>query len=829
MAQAQHRVAIRLGMDGALEVKQGLRDVGEAGSREMGKLAQGAQVAQRAFSLLGPVLAGISVGALTAFTKNAIDAVGGLGELADQLGVSTDALQALSLASTQAGISGEELQRGLAALTRKIADAAAGEQTAEQAFARLGIAFRNTEGQARPTESVLVDIAERLREFENPAERAAVVTSMFGDRIGQKLIPLLSQGREGLVAMTAEAIRFGTIASPELIAKADEAADKVAALSASFSAFANNMVANVAPAIVSVIDGLNRLIFGLSTAERRAQLDLQIGAAQSRIEQLQQGGTGISPGRRGSIRSGLVGTAQGQTGETPESLLAQERMRLDELQREMAALNQREQELRQQAERILNPAGGTAGTLPATTVTAPRGGAAPRAAAPGRDPFAETLREQQSLLRANETAYERYQRQLEELAALQDRLNEAEQQGVEINGVRVRALSTEELSRATERFANELERAEKQTERTDRMGVQMGMSFTSAFEDAILDAKKFSEVLQALERDIARIILRTAVTGPAGEAIAGAVSGGMRSIMGSFSSPTTGATPNYSNANYNPGAVQVSALPSANGNAFWGGNVIPFANGGVVSSPTMFPMARGMGLMGEAGPEAIMPLQRGADGKLGVRAVGMSFSSASEDASLDGKRFDEVLQSLERGIARITLRAAVTGPAGEVISGAVSGGMNSLMGGFASPTTGATPNYSNANYNPGAGQVSALPSANGNAFWGGNVIPFANGGVVSSPTMFPMARGMGLMGEAGPEAIMPLQRGADGKLGVRAGGGGQGGVVINQTITIDARGADPAVDQKIRAAITIATKQAQAEMLDAINRGGNVAKAVGRR
>ena len=54
MAQAQHRVAIRLGMDGALEVKQGLRDVGEAGSREMGKLAQGAQVAQRAFSLLAP-------------------------------------------------------------------------------------------------------------------------------------------------------------------------------------------------------------------------------------------------------------------------------------------------------------------------------------------------------------------------------------------------------------------------------------------------------------------------------------------------------------------------------------------------------------------------------------------------------------------------------------------------------------------------------------------------------------------------------------------------------------------------------------------------------
>ena len=50
MVKAQHTVAIRTALDGAVEVKQGLREIGEAGNREMGKLAQGAQVAQRAFS-----------------------------------------------------------------------------------------------------------------------------------------------------------------------------------------------------------------------------------------------------------------------------------------------------------------------------------------------------------------------------------------------------------------------------------------------------------------------------------------------------------------------------------------------------------------------------------------------------------------------------------------------------------------------------------------------------------------------------------------------------------------------------------------------------------
>ena len=72
-----------------------------------------------------------------------------------------------------------------------------------------------------------------------------------------------------------------------------------------------------------------------------------------------------------------------------------------------------------------------------------------------------------------------------------------------------------------------------------------------------------------------------------------------------------------------------------------------------------------------------------------------------------------------------------------------------------------------------------LKNANGNAFAQGQVTPFANGGIVNSPVMFPLAKGAGLMGEAGPEAIMPLARGADGKLGVRGGGGAVAHVTVN--------------------------------------------------
>ncbi|MDR7032931.1 phage tail length tape measure family protein [Mesorhizobium sp. BE184] len=74
---------------------------------------------------------------------------------------------------------------------------------------------------------------------------------------------------------------------------------------------------------------------------------------------------------------------------------------------------------------------------------------------------------------------------------------------------------------------------------------------------------------------------------------------------------------------------------------------------------------------------------------------------------------------------------------------------------------------------PGGGGVNSTGGlyANGGAFDRGNVIPFARGGIVSRPTMFPMANGAGLMGEAGPEGILPLRRNSQGQLGVMAGGG----------------------------------------------------------
>jgi archaellum component FlaC len=116
-------------------------------------------------------------------------------------------------------------------------------------------------------------------------------------------------------------------------------------------------------------------------------------------------------------------------------------------------------------------------------------------------------------------------------------------------------------------------------------------------------------------------------------------------------------------------------------------------------------------------------------------------------------------------------------------------------------------------------------AANGAYFDGkgmANFSKFANGGIVNSPTMFKFESGgalqNGLMGEAGPEAIMPLKRDSKGRLGVSGGGGG--GVVINdnRTINIDSRSDRASIHQDVQKLI----QRGNAELVDKLERNGRI-------
>jgi tape measure domain-containing protein len=121
----------------------------------------------------------------------------------------------------------------------------------------------------------------------------------------------------------------------------------------------------------------------------------------------------------------------------------------------------------------------------------------------------------------------------------------------------------------------------------------------------------------------------------------------------------------------------------------------------------------------------------------------------------------------------------------------------------------------------GGGLLGGLfKGAKGGVFAQNGIQPFARGGIVNKPTIFPFANGTGLMGEAGPEAIMPLRRGRDGNLGVMSSGGGTTNVVVN----VDASGSKVEGDQSQAKALgNVISAAVQSELVRQKRPGGLLA------
>jgi phage-related minor tail protein len=128
-----------------------------------------------------------------------------------------------------------------------------------------------------------------------------------------------------------------------------------------------------------------------------------------------------------------------------------------------------------------------------------------------------------------------------------------------------------------------------------------------------------------------------------------------------------------------------------------------------------------------------------------------AMSSAFSQSVTGAKGFDDILKSLALRMSSLALQAAI-----KPLTSSIAEGFSSLFGGLFG---GGTPNV-----------TAAL----------GAVKPFADGGVIGAPTYFPLSQGgLGLAGEAGPEAIMPLTRGPDGRLGVAGRGSGAASITVN--------------------------------------------------
>lgn len=184
-----------------------------------------------------------------------------------------------------------------------------------------------------------------------------------------------------------------------------------------------------------------------------------------------------------------------------------------------------------------------------------------------------------------------------------------------------------------------------------------------------------------------------------------------------------------------------------------------------------------------------------------------NLASGLADVAVGAKTFKEVFAETSRVVIRaieeMAIKMYIMRPlmAGldSVLGGGGGFGLGSLFGGLFGG-------------GPGTGTGLSLKRlaglyGDGAAFVSGRVIPFAGGGVIDRPIVFPMARGAGLAGEAGPEAIMPLRRGPDGRLGVVAQNvPAQRSVTVHAPVTVIAP--EPAKFIRSRGQVSRAVDQA---------------------
>lgn len=170
---------------------------------------------------------------------------------------------------------------------------------------------------------------------------------------------------------------------------------------------------------------------------------------------------------------------------------------------------------------------------------------------------------------------------------------------------------------------------ESQLKQVQLSGKQFSASLTAALDGLVIKGKSLNDVFASLALSLSKMVLNAAfkpLTDGLGSAISGLLSGG-------------------------------SIAAFANGGVFQGGLPTPFASGGVIQSPIAFPLGGGQtGIAGERGAEAIVPLARGPDGRLGIASTGggsttITFNVQATDAGSFARSETQLAAMLSRAVA----------------------------------------------------------------------------------------------------------------------------------------------------------------------------------
>jgi HAMP domain-containing protein len=652
-----------------------------------------------AFAILGT---GFAVAGLTNAIRDVAEFADEMGKAAQKVGTTTEALSGLKYAGDLADVAFEQLQTGLAKLAKNAEDFRDGNKSAVEAFAKIGV----DPSKFNDTTELFSAVADGLSKIESGSRKAAIAQELFG-KSGAQLIPLLNAGSDGLKQAAEEAERFGQIISTDAAQAAEEFNDNLTRIGKAVDglkiSLGSGVIRDLADfttqmlAAAQAADGFWGALAGFNTNKRdvgadlkEAQdrlaglkklreeldpkksfsnslneaifgdvktLDAQIKVAQQEVNTLvklkkqletKPASAPIVPVAPGATSSSSK--AKKSSGKSDAEIAAEETAKLiKQFQDATAPAQTLSEKLQAQLDtyRALNPQvrdylQGLVDQAKASEATAK----AMEDAAYWQEIMADSIDREIDAFNEAEEAQKSFEQSIQDYVDSVERAADPTLELADNIGKLQSALSLGLIDQETfDRLSKFVTENEKGTDRITEFWKEAARNIQDAMSDLFFDAMQgeLGDLEQSFKRTIDRMVANL-LAAQLTDRLFGA-DFGKDGTLGSDSL-------------IQKGVDWFSGLFNANGNAFNQSGLIPFANGGIVSSAVPFSFGGSkLGVMGEAGPEAILPLKRGSNGQLGVQMNGgtpsyVNIYVTTPDANSFRKSQPQIMADMQRSLNR---------------------------------------------------------------------------------------------------------------------------------------------------------------------------------
>lgn len=619
-------------------------------------------------SALGGLGAAFAVRGVVDSLRSSIDAADELGKLSQKTGIAVDELSKLKYAASLSDVSTEALAKGMKGLSQRMTEAADASSKAGQVMKALGV---DINAGAAPA---LDRIADTFAKLPDGTTKAALAVDIFG-KAGADMIPLLNQGAAGVRKLKEEAARLGLVMDAETAKAAEAFNDNMKALNTTSARLGVAFVEILTPSLVRISSAmkeaaiesgiLTSLLVGLGGVASEA-----LGLNATEMEKTKRHIREINAELRRLVEIEAAGATDLGNGVVDRSKVVAARNRIAALQEELRITTQlRDAQsggFQDQVSRAQQHGRGIVGGIDSalearikallgnadagnkaakamrdlgladahvTTEIAHRIALQKIANAEFDDEFAKSER-QRLAYEGSIGSVRKYAEQIQFETSIMGLSNDEREKAIALRSIETAGIGKQDV--AYEKLAATLKEAitNQQAARVrqdEEMRAQMELAqsqtnFVGALTDGLAEfingTKSAKDAFKSFVSSVEQQLSRLAAQDIAGAIFGGkgtSSSSGLYSFLSSFFPRGGGG---------DAGSVLAAAGsgwlgPYAKGGAFDSrGEIRKFAFGDVFGSPTAFKYAGGMGVMGEAGPEAVMPLARDRSGRLGVRGEG---------------------------------------------------------------------------------------------------------------------------------------------------------------------------------------------------------------